>query len=608
MLCKRLRSFNLSRNNINDKGAIAIANKLITKSSRLQQLNLSFNPIGLGAVDDEISRLLCDTSSVNNTYHSNHSLKQLELSDNDFKQLELSDSIQHAHLGYLLLLNRSTNKRHIAIKKILNFHHNMDMSPLFKVDGKEEDNLIALPYVIDWFERAMRLIIREDIIYSEIELETQKLSAIYQFTRAVPLSVAPIPLRVEHNDPTLTKIMIGGGNAYTRYAHASSFRNDYDELGTSIGGNTHLTKLYYNSFVPGYVTALDVSNRGFFEGLKQNTSISNLLLDGRNRNRRSPLVGGNIHAILNAYQRNNNKLSLLRINHVGLRNGGEQILATTFKRCTNLKTIVLGGCGITNEQLLPIVDALRGHPLEALHLQQNHIRSMGCEALSSLLADQHSNLLLLNLLSNNVDDDGVNILVDSLVDNTKLKHLCLIDNHINPRRTHNVFSNLLINNTSNINSIYASNHTLTNMYLPQNFPQKIKQQIKYLLNMNCLANKSHVAILKILKRHPNIHMEQLFEWDEKGEQTLKSLPYVIDWFERAVKATEEVGKSSKEGYLRKTNNWKLSAIYEYSKAMPLEFVPASHKIKMLDEHDQGKKKRKRDDMQETKGGEYTSLP
>ena len=55
--------------------------------------------------------------------------------------------------------------------------------------------------------------------------------------------------------------------------------------------------------------------------------------------------------------------------------------------------------------------------------------------------------------------------------------------------------------------------------------------------MNRDANKRHVAIRKILRYHPNIDMEPFFEWDleeeEEGEQTLKALPFVIDWFERA---------------------------------------------------------------------------
>ena len=107
--------------------------------------------------------------------------------------------------------------------------------------------------------------------------------------------------------------------------------------------------------------------------------------------------------------------------------------------------------------------------------------------------------------------------------------------------------------------------------------------------MNEDANKSNVAIKKILKYHPNIDMEPLFEWDaEDGEQNLKALPYVISWFDRAkvtVAANAEGddegdGDSSadsddeEESYNIDRN--KLSAIYQFAMAMPTLFVPASH--------------------------------
>ena len=84
-------------------------------------------------------------------------------------------------------------------------------------------------------------------------------------------------------------------------------------------------------------------------------------------------------------------------------------------------------------------------------------------------------------------------------------------------------------------------------------------------------------------------MEPLFEWDaEDGEQNLKALPYVVDWFDRAkvaVAANAEVddeddGDSSadsddeEESY--NIDGKKLSAIFQFAMAMPTLFVPASH--------------------------------
>lgn len=95
------------------------------------------------------------------------------------------------------------------------------------------------------------------------------------------------------------------------------------------------------------------------------------------------------------------------------------------------------------------------------------------------------------------------------------------------------------------------------------------------------ANKSQIAIKKILKHHPNIDMEPLFELDaEEGERNLKALPYVVDWFGRA-KAADVHGRYNVE-------QRKLSAIHQFAKAMPLLFEG----IKAIELDD---KKLKRDD-------------
>ena len=92
-----------------------------------------------------------------------------------------------------------------------------------------------------------------------------------------------------------------------------------------------------------------------------------------------------------------------------------------------------------------------------------------------------------------------------------------------------------------------------------------------------------MAIRKILHYHPNIDMEPMFEWDAEGDQTLKALPYVVDWFDRAGVAVTDV-----RGERNNVEERKLSAMFQFALTMPLLFVPASH-IKV------DSKKRKRDD-------------
>ena len=95
-----------------------------------------------------------------------------------------------------------------------------------------------------------------------------------------------------------------------------------------------------------------------------------------------------------------------------------------------------------------------------------------------------------------------------------------------------------------------------------------------------------MTIKKILKYHPNIDMGPFFEWgrDAEGEQTLKALPYVIDWFDRAeedVADEEEDSRSSSDESNNEEDEYnteerKLSAIFQFAKSMPLLFVRTSN--------------------------------
>ena len=115
--------------------------------------------------------MLCNTSSVNDTYRSNHTLKELVLSD--------EQQGQHAdHLSSLLRLNRGTNKSHVAIKKILKYHPNIDMEPLFEWDADGEVgwgtmSLKALPYVVDWFGRAKEAVADEDRLADDEDTDNE---------------------------------------------------------------------------------------------------------------------------------------------------------------------------------------------------------------------------------------------------------------------------------------------------------------------------------------------------------------------------------------------------------------------------------------------------
>ena len=131
--------------------------------------------------------------------------------------------------------------------------------------------------------------------------------------------------RVQQNDPTFTTLSIGyrGGD----WDFTERDAGVYSTLGVAIAKNTHLREL--RIALPEYEIALDDAGEGFFEGLKQNTSIHDLEFSCNNRH----VAGGVISKILNAYQANIH-LTRLTIEDVRLDNGGDSIIAKTFKSCT----------------------------------------------------------------------------------------------------------------------------------------------------------------------------------------------------------------------------------------------------------------------------------
>ena len=269
-------------------------------------------------------------------------------------------------------------------------------------------------------------------------------------------------------------------------------------------------------------------------------------------------------------QENSEHLTYIHIEGANLENGGDHILNSTLRRCINIEGIALPSNGLTDEQILPIVEGIRGHhQLQMLNLHENRIGRDGCEVLATLLKDPNCNVQHLCLYSNQIDNNGAAIIANSLVGNKTLKHLFFGSNPIT--NGVDIFSGLLCNRSS-INSIHTSNHSLETVRLDIG-----EHDLSRLLGLNKSFFKGNIAIKKILRYHPNIDMAQLFELDLEGEEhTLKGLPHVVAWFERALDAVETLLFDGPNGYEYRVEEKKLSAIYQFALAMPLLFVPASH--------------------------------
>ena len=316
---------------------------------------------------------------------------------------------------------------------------------------------------------------------------------------------------------------------------------------------------------------MDTTNKRFYDGIRHNSSITNLYLS-------SITFKGDItaHEILKACQEKN-ILTKLQFNTMPLVISGEQIMADILRGCTNLREIVYIHSRITDDQLLPMVEAIRGHAsLERINLMNNNIGNAGCEALATL-----RNVTKVDICQNNIGNEGIISIANSLFENNNLREILIDDDYNNNpfdlRYVEDYFCRALCN-TSSINDTYSSNHTLETLRIRQDKGAKLRS----LLALNKETNKRHVAIKKILVHFPhNFDMEPLFDLSLEGddsERDLKALPHVISWFETAKEAIG-VGRpynlEVRKVLANDLEKRKISAIYQFVTAMPMLFVPAT---------------------------------
>jgi len=189
----RLEKLDLGWMDIGDDGAEVLARGLIGNKVLIrmhlcgegedEDETIAITPAGWSA----FSPVLCDTSSVNNTYLSNHTIQELWHCDVfDFINID-EDIVQY------LRLNKA-HPQYAARCKILMNHAHLDMTPLLQWELK------CLPLAVGWFERATicttltihnsnpdssRLILEE----SKEVFQSRILTALYEFVRGVPKKV-----------------------------------------------------------------------------------------------------------------------------------------------------------------------------------------------------------------------------------------------------------------------------------------------------------------------------------------------------------------------------------------------------------------------------------
>ena len=281
--------------------------------------------------------------------------------------------------------------------------------------------------------------------------------------------------RTTENDPLMTElhiysideirwemeVLVQVGEGIGVYATNIHF----DSIGKALGANKHVKKLVFMRDT--WLSAL--SNKAFFEGVKQNTSVSQL-----------HFLSKNISHLL--------ELELLR-----------NVLTRQNVLTDELIERGYGGIGFG---------------------------VAGCEFLSQLLQEPNCNLVSIDLYSHDsVNDDCAIILATALRGNKSLETLRLSPN---VRQSISgigwaAFGNALCAKSS-INDTYLSNHTLKTF---GDLPVQVSTMYSLYYSQGA-SNKKEVATKKIRHYHQHLDMKPFFEFEK-----MKMLPVVVTWLDIA---------------------------------------------------------------------------
>ncbi len=159
--------------NIGDDGALALVD-VMTHNSTLEELRLWRDSCGITETGwKSFSKLLCDSSTPNNAYLSNHTLRRIGYDNDDFNE----------GVSPWLEVNRCSRSPSMAGKiKVLRGFSDLNMTPLFQWSLK------LLPLAKAWFQH----ITTADEGWGNLtaNIRSRELSVIYSFVRGMPIWVA----------------------------------------------------------------------------------------------------------------------------------------------------------------------------------------------------------------------------------------------------------------------------------------------------------------------------------------------------------------------------------------------------------------------------------
>mmetsp|Transcript_5656 Transcript_5656/g.9285 ORF Transcript_5656/g.9285 Transcript_5656/m.9285 type:complete len:443 (+) Transcript_5656:105-1433(+) len=260
--------------------------------------------------------------------------------------------------------------------------------------------------------------------------------------------------RIRENDPHFKSITRGGEDILNMTDEES------EELGRDIANNTHLTKVDLS-----YSSLNDQKMSFIFRGLTRSISIEHLKL----RHNRFGAIGA--RSMVPFLQNANSRTHLdLSYNHI--QSEGFNMMCRAL--CDSpIETLTCRRCGIES---IDIDGEHIPRHLKSLLLSENSINADGCRELAKLLQGGDATLDVLTLNNNRIDDEGVEILVDVLQNNTSLTQLFLEKNHVMSKRGQ-IMLLKLVNNISSIEATLRSNQTLTELEVSEPWEDEVEEYI-----------------------------------------------------------------------------------------------------------------------------------
>ena len=282
------------------------------------------------------------------------------------------------------------------------------------------------------------------------------------------------------------------------------------------------------------------------------------------RIRESDLQDGNVVDIITALSMHP-QLTELRLSNVHMGRNECMALATLLRRTTTkLEDLLISSNDIDDEGVEVLVHTLASHnKIKGLNLSSNQtITITGWAAVATLLESPGCNLEKLDVSFNNFGDEGALLFAKALANNSILKSLDLRACRFSHRGFAAPFSKLLCD-TSSVNNTYLSNHTLTNVGNDNGVFGNVLDSLG--INRSRL-NKGQVAMSKILQHHSHFDLEPLFEWE------FKALPIMIEWFTNAASRVATTYALFTNEYKRKIRKMKLSTVYDFIKEFPMLYI------------------------------------